>query len=182
MTEILFRKNSSIHTYIHTYRHIYARRCSCQGHPLLTLSWRKSTRRRHGENCSEDGCRRVVVTLPSFKNPCRPGWRIFSRAASSVLKRTDHNGLFPEPITLLLHDDSKLLSGFTWPINGNPDNNINHSVLSDPFGCHWKGVLFVNLLFFYWKIKVGIWDHRVVCVSTRMNPLPHQLLNAWTNL
>jgi hypothetical protein len=110
-----------------------------------TLSWRMSTRRRHWENCSEDGCRRVVdnaslsflwsyfrfcehifnlrrylslyaipmhswmftclllasgrhnlnflkneyhiyingcvVPLRAFKNPCRPGWRIFSQPA-----------------------------------------------------------------------------------------------------
>jgi hypothetical protein len=40
-----------------------------------------STRRRLWENCSEDGCQHVVVTLPAFKNPCRPGWRIFSQPA-----------------------------------------------------------------------------------------------------
>jgi hypothetical protein len=47
----------------------------------LTLSWRMSMRCQHWENCSEDGCRHVVVTLPAFKNPCCPGWRIFSQPA-----------------------------------------------------------------------------------------------------
>jgi hypothetical protein len=33
----------------------------------------------------------------------------------------------------VIQSDSKLLSGFLWPINGNPDNNLNSLCSSETF-------------------------------------------------